>query len=296
MSINRKIKYLYLLTVTTLSLSANDALAYATFIAPTGATGCTDCHLDNSGIGYQPGILEAARSPLGVIEGLKAFLNSIKVETNTPPVLNAINSKWDITVGESALIIPLQVRDNEDDTFALHGTAPKGHTLSDIYSKNGLPTIDFKWLPTDDQANKTYTIKFYVRETGDNRSLKSNTVKAHIRVWPARTLTTKYIENFQLQGAQWLNNTLILNGSVIFPSNLTSTQRQAALSTLTMTITSAKGTVISEPVKLILNITGNWTTRLTLKASEVPCTVKVNYEGLIGMRSVSLAPTETCVK
>ncbi|WP_157844927.1 hypothetical protein [Methylocucumis oryzae] len=279
-----------------MTLSAHDALAYATYIAPTGATGCTDCHLNNSGSGYQPGILEAARSPLGVIEGLKAFLSSIKVETNTPPVLNAINSKWDITVGESALIIPLQVRDNEDDTFALHGTAPKGHTLSDIYSKNGLPTIDFKWLPTYDQANKTYAIKFYVRETGDKRSLKSNTVKAHIRVWPARTTNTKYIESFQLQGAQWLNNTLTLNGSVTFPSHLTSTQRQAALSTLTMSVTSAKGTEISQPVTLILNITGNWTKKFTLNASEVPCTVKVHYEGLIGMRSVSLAPEDTCLK
>ncbi len=287
-----------LLILTAATLLTNNALAREEYVEPTGATNCLDCHKDLEGNGYQSGVLEAADSPLGLIEGLKAFIdakNGTSTE-DTAPVLHAINPIWDVTVGESALTIPLQVTDKEDDTFALHGTAPTGYSVSAVYIKDNLPTVNMKWSPTAAQANKTYPITLYVQETGDGRSLKSNSISAKIQVWPAPTTSTKQVGTFMLQGAQWKNNTMTLNGVLTFKSNITAAQRTAALAKLTMTVTSAKGTVVSQPVKLAPNSAGTWTKKFTLGPSKVPCSVKINYEGLIGMRPVSLAPAATCVK
>ncbi|MCF7988709.1 MAG: hypothetical protein K9L60_14250 [Methylovulum sp.] len=272
------------------------ASAFPGFVEPTGAQGCTSCHLDAEGNGYKPGILEASKSPLGLIEGLKAFLKPAILVTNTAPVLHPINPKWDVTVGEIPLTIPLQVTDKEDDTFTLHGSAPTGYTVSNVYTRNSLPTIDFKWSPTAAQANKVYPIRVYVKETGTGRSLQSNTISANIQVWPARSTLSKNVSQFIMQGAQWKNNTLSLSGSLTFKSSLTSAQRTAALASLTMNVTSASGAVISQPVKLAPSSTGSWTKSFILNASSVPCTVKISYEGIKAARYVSLTPLETCVK
>jgi hypothetical protein len=285
------------LLLATSALLASDALALEEFVELTGAKGCTDCHKDDLGNGYLPGVLEAFDSPLGFIEGLKAFLNKGAVgPINTAPVLHPINPKWDVTVGEMPLVIPLQVTDKEDDSFTLHGSAPSGYSSSKVYVKNNLPTIDFSWRPTAAQANKSYPVSLYVQETGDGSPLKSNTITATIQVWPARNSKTKNVAQFMLQGAQWKNKALTLNGQLTFKSNLSSAQLKTAMSSLSMTVTSASGKIISQPVKLSANNTGSWTKTFTLGANETPCTVKVSYEGLNAARPVSQAPSSTCVK
>jgi len=273
---------------------STDASARPEYVAPTGAAGCTSCHYDNSGSGFKPGVLAAAASPLGKIAGLKAFLHPTAVDTK--PVLHPINPKWDITVGEAPLVISLQVSDAENDTFALHGSAPTGYTLSPVYLKNNLPTIDFKWAPTAAQASKVYPLSVYVQETGTGRTLSSNTVTANIQVWPARVSATKNVSQFMLQGAQWTNNTLSLAGQVVFKANLTVAQRTSALASLTLNIMSSSGVIVYAPVKLSPQVNGNWFKAIPLTGSEVPCSIKLSYEGLKAARSVSLAPAATCVK
>jgi len=273
---------------------ATDAQAHSQYVVPTGAAGCTSCHYDNNGSGFKPGVLAAAASPLGKIAGLKAFLHPVAADTK--PVLHPINPKWDVTVGEAPLVISLQVSDAENDTFALHGSAPTGYTLSSAYIKNNLPTVDLKWAPTAAQAGKVYPLSVYVQETGTGRTLSSNTVAANIQVWPARVSTTKNVSQFSMQGAQWKNNTLTLNGQVIFKSTVTAAQRATALKNLTLSITSASGVIISKPLKLFPQPTGNWSKSITLTASEVPCLVKLSYEGLRAARLVSLAPAASCLK
>lgn len=274
---------------------ATDGAAKPEFVQPTGAAGCTSCHYDNNGSGFKPGVLAAASSPDGLIAGLKAFLNP-PTAPDTKPVLHPINPKWDVTVGEAPLVISLQVSDAENDTFALHGSAPSGYSLSSLYSKNNLPTIDFKWSPSAAQANKVYTLSVYAAETGTGRVLSSNTVTANIQVWPARTSATRNISRFTLQGAQWKNNTLKLSGSLAFKSGLSATQRAAALASLTMTMTSANGVIVHTPVKLVPQASGNWSKSFNMTAGEVPCQIKLDYEGLKAMRTVSLAPAASCVK
>ncbi len=276
--------------LTTLPLTAS---ARPEFPALTGASGCTACHFDNLGSGFKPGVLEAAASPKGEIAGLRDFINAQTQDTK--PVLHAINSKWDITVGEAPLVIPLQVTDAEDDTFDVHGTAPSGFKLSSVYTKNNLPTVDFKWSPTAAQANKTYPLKLYVQENSKGRNLTSNTVNAIIQVWPARTGTTKNITQFLLQSAQWKNKTLIISGSLAFKAGLTATQKSAALAKLNLNITSAKGVIVTTPKKIAPSASGSWSKSIALSASEVPCWVIVEYEGLKTKRQVSQAPLASCV-
>ena len=273
---------------------STEVLARPEYVKPTGASGCTSCHLNNSGGGFKPGVLAAASSPSGLIAGLTAFLNPTTADT--APVLQSINPKWDITVGEAPLVISLQVSDAENDSFALHGSAPTGYSLSTVYSKNNLPTVDFKWAPTAAQANKVYALSVYAKETGAGRVLSSNTVKANIQVWPARSSPTKNISQFMMQGAQWKNNTLTFSGNVAFKTGLTAAQKAAALASLTLKMTSASGVIIHAPVKLTPQATGNWSKSFTMTANDVPCQLKLDYEGLKAMRPVSLAPVASCVK
>jgi len=275
-----------------------DAWGYPEYVAPTEAAGCTSCHNDNFGNGFKPGVLAAFEQ--GGLAGLKAFLHPAAPK-DTKPVIRSINSKWDITVGETPLVIPIKVYDAEKDSFALHGSAPAGYTLSSVYtdSVSKLPTIDFRWAPTAAQANKLYLLSVYAKETGSGRTLSSSAVKTVIQVWPARTSTTKNVSQFMLQSAQWKNGKLILAGRLVFKSNLSSAQRAAALASLTMSIKSSDGHTLHSPVKLAPKANNSWYKSITLinaddedDEQKPPCAVKLEYEGLKVARAVSLASAE----
>lgn len=276
--------------------AAADAPARPEYVAPTGASGCTACHNDNFGNGFKPGVLEALEE--GGLAGLKKFLEAAgNVDTN--PVLQPINSKWDITVGETALIFPLRISDAEDDTFVLHGSAPTGFSFSSVYidKVSNTPAVNFRWKPTADQAGKIYTASFYVRETGAGRTLSSNTVTTKIQVWPARVSSTRYVKQFMLQAAKWKDGRLTLIGQVFFKAGLSAAQRDYALASLLMTITNSKGRMISLPVKLSPLANGNWSKSLKLleEDEDVPCVVRLSYEGLKVERTVGFsAPGYEC--
>lgn len=272
---------------------ATNVSAQSEYVAPTGAQGCIDCHTSPlGGAGYKPGVLEAFAG--GGIAGLKAFVQASK---DSSPVIHPINSKWDVTVGEVPVLIPLHVSDNENDTFAIHGSAPTGYSLSKQYidSASNLPTVDYKWKPTAAQANKIFTVSFFAKETGTGRTKTSNTVTAKIQVWPPRNSATKNVSQFALQGAKWQSNKLTLAGQVFFKAGLTAAQRKAAVTSLRMSVMSATGVIISSPLPLTPLPNGNWTKSLTLTGSQVPCTVVLSYEGLKASRPISLAPA-SCVK
>ena len=268
--------------------------AHPEYVTPTGAEGCTSCHLDIEGNGYRDGVLAASKSPLGLIEGLKAFLKP--APNNTAPVLHPINSKWDVTVGELPVVIALQITDKEGDEVIVHGSAPIGYTLSPVYIKNNLPTIDFTWLPTPAQANKSYPLSIYVQETKTGSKLKSNTISTTVQVWPARSSLANQVTQFSMESAKWQGNVLTLTGQLAFKNTLTATQRKTALATLNLNVKSNFGKIIVNATKLTLDSKGSWVKKITLDATHVPCAVKLTYEGLRSARSVSSAPSATCVK
>ncbi len=273
-----------------LSFSAT-AVAWPDYIAETLARGCNSCHLSEFGRPrWWPGVLEAFDRH--GIQGLKNFLATN--QSHTKPVVHPLNRQWDVTVGEWPLVIPLRVSDQENDTFALRGLAPAGYSVSPVYRKNNLPTLDLIWSPTAAQGNKTYTLRLYVQETGIANPLQSNTVTAKVRVWPARTSKTRNVRLFMLHSARWQSNTLTLRGQLRLKDGLTATEQAAVLAGLTMKLTSAKGVNVSRPVRLAPR-NGTWQKRLTLNAETVPCRIRVDYESLKAERVVTLAPAVTCV-
>lgn len=299
---NKKILSTAVLLIIANAGFVTEVWAFPEFVQPTGAKGCTDCHLTDSGVGYKPGVLEAVK---GGLPGLKAFLHPAPVQSgDTKPVLHSINAQWDVTVGSSPLVIPLVVSDAEDDMFTVNVSTPanslavKGATLSQERTDetSNLPTIDFTWHPTAAQANKTYTVNFTAVEKGTGRVLLSNSVSTNITVWPARKTATKNISQFKLQRAQWNNNTLNLAGAVVFKQGLSALQRQTALKTLRMNMRTNSGFSVGSASSLVVDSLGNWKKTLTLKSTAVPCTVKLEYEGLNATSAVKLAPQKTCLQ
>lgn len=300
---NKKILSVATLVIGSIS-GISDVLARPQFVIPTGATRCTNCHLDEFGSGFKPGVLDAFK---GGLLGLKAFLHPTPIKSgDSKPILHPINTYWDVTVGSAALVIPLLVSDVDADTFTIKTSIPSikngglpitGGVLlperTDVASN--LPVIDFKWQPTTAQANKTYTVNFTAQEQGLGRKLLSNSVTATINVWPARKSATKNVSQFKVQRAQWSNNALNLTGVVVFKSGLTTAQRAAALKTLNLTMRTNSGLVVGTASHLAVDASGNWKKTLSFKGSSVPCTVKLEYEGLNATSPVKLAP-KTCLQ
>jgi hypothetical protein len=289
---------------------ASDAWSYPAYVAPTSASGCTSCHNDNYGYGFKSGILAAFEQ--GGLAGLKNFLHPVVVNpvdpdpededdsdsdddtdpiepVNTKPVIRSINSKWDITVGEAPLVIPIKVYDAETNSFDLHGTAPVGYSFSAVYLDNvtKLPTSDFIWSPSVTQANKSYLLNIYAHET--DRDVSSSPVRTIVQVWPARESSTKNISQLQLTGAQLKNGKLNLAGTLSYRSGLTEAQKAVIQATLVMSVKDLMGNTINTPVKILPQANGNWYKTLTLTGKKIPCTIKLEYEGLRVSRSLGFA-------
>jgi hypothetical protein len=302
LKMNKKLIFSAMYAIATLSTATN-VLAQPQYVAATGASGCADCHLNSFGQGYKPEVITIATTAASYADKMARLTTFVKSLTaavvDTAPVLHPINTKWNITVGEVPLAIPFVVSDAENDTFAIHGSVATGMTVSAITTDpvSQLPTFNLKWTPTAVQAGKSYPVSVYVKETGTGRVLLSKTVKTNVTVWPARAnaATAKVSQN-NVQLAQWQNNVLKIAGQITFKSTATAAQRATALATLRMTVKSKSGMVIGLPLVLKPNATGNWSKLLTLTASQVPCTVVVDYEGLKAERGVSLAPVATCLK
>lgn len=297
---NKKILSVTVLLTGTMSVMT-DALAFPEYVVPTGASGCTSCHLNDEGEGFKPGILEAAK---GGLPGLKEFLHPTPIKAgDTKPILLPINEHWDVTVESAPLVIPLLVSDAEDDVFKINVSKPtsalpiKGAVLSQERTdlESNLPAIDFKWQPNATQASKTYTVTFTAQEKGVGRNLLSNSVTTTITVWPKRQKTGRNISQFKLQRAQWSNKNLNLTGSVIFKNGLTAAQRNAALKSLDLNMRTNSGLKIGSALNLVVDANGNWKKSVPLKATAVPCIIKLEYEGLNASNSVKLHP-KACVQ
>jgi hypothetical protein len=308
---NQKLLISSLFAMTTL-VSAPNAFAQPQYVLPTGATGCSDCHLNSLGSGYKSEVITIATTAISYTDKmnrLTTFVQSLKTPvvtppvttTDTAPVLSLVSKKWNITVGEVPLSIPFLVKDAEKDTFDVHGSIQSGMTVTSITTDpiKALPTFSLNWTPTAAQAGINYPVSVYVRETGTGRTLSSRTVKTEVKVWPARTnaLFAK-VSQFSLQKAKFLKkkNRLQLGGQVIFKPTATLTERNTVLATVAMAVQSQLGAVVSTPLKLKLNAKGNWSKVLNLTATQVPCTVVVEFEGLKAENKVVGAAATTCRK
>jgi hypothetical protein len=121
-------------------------------------------------------------------------------------------------------------------------------------------------------------------------------VTANITVWPARKTVTQNVSQFKIQRAQWHNNALNLAGAVVFKSTLSAAQRKAVLKSLSLKMRSNSGFGVGAASRLTVDANGNWKKTVSLKGSAVPCTVKLEYEGLNVTSPVKLAPKKTCLQ
>jgi hypothetical protein len=297
--------------------TANNVWAQSSYVAPAGALACADCHVGgNTSKVYVTGILEAfpIDQTLSVVDKIKAIhaltveqrapaLAAIKIKLNPPasapdtkPVIQKINTKWDVMVGEEPLVIPFYVVDAENDAFDVRGT---GMTQSPIVidSATKLPKFTLSWTALASQAGQTYPINVFVKETqrSSGRILASDPVSARIKVWPARAnAATAQVSQLALLAAQWSTSGLKLTGQLAFKSTVTDAQRAAALANLRLTASSSQGgLVIGLPASLTVDANGNWTQ--IISTTQAPCSVVIDYEGLKAERKVAAAPA-TCVK
>ncbi len=237
---------------------------------------------------------------------LKAKIGNTTVTgANTKPVLNKVNSQWDIEVGKT-LSIPLSVDDKEEDVFALSYTSSptfSGGTFSAVRtdSNTQLPTVDFQWTPTTLQANKSYKVTFTAKETNTTQKLSSNAVSVTVRVLPATTAQNTAVSKLVLSTATWNSTTqkITLTGKVTLNSSLTTQQKASFLAQkFDLTVrkgTTATGLVVGIPVALKLSSTGSWTATVSAPKASVPCSITAEYQGKTASRTVTRAPS-TCKK
>jgi len=209
---------------------------------------------------------------------------------NTKPVLNSVNAEWNIEVGQQ-LIIPLSVKDAEQDEFVLKG-ATTGSKFSSVYTdaKSLLPTVDFQWTPTVTQLNKIYTISFQAKETKTAEKYLSNKISVRIRVWAAGNRDAASVSKFNVATSAWSANKLTLTGNVVFNNLLTPAERQAFIAkkfdlTVTSGSTSKGALIATTPLKL--DSKGNWSVSFALAQTQVPCDITVQYEGQNAARTVA---------
>lgn len=293
---------LALLATASMSLS-NTVAAQPTFAKALGVFPvCTGCHFtqDGGGDNLKPEAAAAFASG-GLRPGLENFLKSLV--TDTKPVLHPIDNQWNVQVGEAPLSIPLIVSDKEADKFIMQlsnaskATAPKGYSFSKPYTVSGLnlPAIDFKWAPKPAQKNRNYTAVFVAKETTGSK-LSSNTVTANIFVWPPRTASAKnVISQLNIDSAKWNGKALVINGRIGFKSKVSAVAQKLALKTLRLNLKSNSGVIVGTPLTLRPNAKLAWTNTIVLPATQVPCLLKAEYEGLRTARTVKPVP-KGCLK
>ncbi|MEQ1531150.1 MAG: hypothetical protein ABL925_17680 [Methylococcales bacterium] len=269
---------------------------------------CNICH--SGTVGTDNNVKSAANNAYrsgGLNPGLKNFVASalgtptIPVATNDKPVLNAINSQWDVAVGEE-ISIPLIVNDNDDDAFKIITVnKPAGATVADagIDSGTQLPKWDLTWTPTDAQKNKIYTVKFSAKETETTKKYASNTITTKIRVWPAGSKDQAAVSSLVLATASWKTDYLTLKGKVVVNKIMTPAEKATFLARHDLTVDlfqgkTSNGALIADqqPISILAN--GSWTLTQPL-AGIFSCDVTLSFEGRKASRKISKAPN-TCLK
>jgi hypothetical protein len=213
-------------------------------------------------------------------------------QKNTKPVLNAVSTQWDARVGQ-LMRIPLTVYDAQQDDFKLTGEK-NGAKFSSVYisPQTLLPTVDFEWTPTKTQAGKTFNFSFIAKETTTKTFYTSNQVNVSINVWQGTEQTNTLISRFNVGVVAWRAGQLFLQGNLVFDESMNSSERDTFfLQEYEINLANAKKTnEILESHPLIIDKNGDWYLTIPMDATQVPCKLRMIYQGLQSLRTVSGAP------
>jgi hypothetical protein len=229
-------------------------------------------------------------------ENLVIQLPALKA-VDAKPVILPIDTEWNVQIGEVPLSIPLIIDDEEKSGFLIDLTSSsptltdKSYGFSKLYLEpiKKRPTIDFKWAPTAKQKLAKYSVTFRANEIADNGIKQfSAPIKTNVYVWPPRPVSSKnVISQFIISKANWVANTLTLNGNISFKKTASPSARTAALKTLKLQVKSNSGVNLGSPITLKPTAKGIWSSKVTLSRTQVPCIIKADYEKLIAARTVS---------
>ncbi|SJM90461.1 hypothetical protein [Crenothrix polyspora] len=203
---NKKILLSSVLTIATVGLSTS-VWAHPVYMGPAHAVTCSDCHVGGTrSKKFVPGLIEQfpINQSLAIADKIKAIfklsdaqrlpiwtaldkqINPKPISPDTAPVLKISATKFKVSVGGKALIIPLSVTDKEADTYTIDGPDLNPSKPS-AFNGNHVSKFHFTWKVNEPEyAGQTFPIEISVKEdqrkTG--RILKSNSVKAWITVMP----------------------------------------------------------------------------------------------------------------
>ncbi len=205
------------LIVTTLFAIASIAatspvLAHPAYIGPANAAGsCGDCHVGGTrSKQFVPGLLELfpIDQKLAVQDKIKAIfkltdaqrlpawkkwdakINPKPTSPDTAPVAKVGAAVYNYTIGAKSLVIPVTVKDKENDTYTVDQVFD-GAVVKIGAFKKMMSTATIIWdgsaIPAE-YAGFTFPMEISVKEDkrGKGRILKSNVVKFKIRVLPKK--------------------------------------------------------------------------------------------------------------
>jgi len=276
----------------------------------TGANSCDVCHTTKYS-GSKENLKSNARAAWN--DGtLQAFVDAnntpAPVANTAKPILNQIDTSYDVEVGQPLETIVLAVKDADENPVDLTvKPIPVGAAITDdVNSTSSLQKFDFNWTPTLGQENKAYKLKFTAKENDTRQKYSSNSVKTTIRVWPAGNRDQTSIKNFKLSSAKWTNGKLSLKGTIQFNKLLTKEEKIAyMLNAPTMSFALNQGIPVelggqglgAEIVNLptmIATPSGGWSIAdIDLPAQPAfDCSVTMDFEGAKAARKISGAPKD----
>jgi hypothetical protein len=264
---------------------------------------CDICHTGT--VGTADNVKSAAKSAFnsgGLNPGLKSYAtsflaNEASATPNTKaPVLNAVNTQWDVIAGES-ITIPLIYSDADEDNAEVIKKAklPAGATLTDvgIDTATQLSRWDFNWTPTEAQKNKSYTLKFAAKETATAKRKTSNVITTKVRVWPTGDQDSARIKSFILSSASWKLDVLTLKGKVVLSSLLNASEKANFFARTDLTVDIFQGKTTTGTAFATANLSfkpnGSWILSQPLLAP-FPCDVSLVFEGRPASKKIAKAP------
>jgi len=230
------------------------------------------------------------------------------IMAGSPPKTNNHKPELDTIAVEDAQVgklfeLTLTAMDEDDDLIKIVRTSKSPRGMNDPVdgiTDDGKIMATFYWTPTEDQADKVFTVTFKAKEQsqGDQHGRKlftSEPRKAKIRVFPAGISPDNAVTPV-INRSKWQpkNNQLIVSGKLRFDRLLTKQERSTLLaSNATLTIVDA-----NTHFELLSNVqltkTGTFSAAIELTPDAVSCAVEVEYLGNKSARSVKGAPKSSC--
>lgn len=210
------------------------------------------------------------------------------------PELDTIPSQLDVKVGER-LQFKVGALDCDDDSIVIKAKGlPQGASFTQGFDTGTRKQVaSIQWTPSAGLEGKIYHVTFTAKDK-DEEDQSASSRSTDIRVWPADNATSgdsALVDGVVIQQAQWEAKTgrLVLAGNIKFSKSATKADRRALVANPITIMDDSTQAVIGQTMA---NSSGQWSAKISLTATTVPCSVDVEFQGDMGSRSVKRAPAQ----